>query len=221
MDDRERQKLIEKLRTAKTNEERDQILRELASEDRAARGEFQETEATGVVKPAAEERVGLTQEYVPPRMRNVILLMMACCGLLFIVDAVTTIMKGRYGGKEINLLIMGCAFLFGAIIVVLNSILLAERGRGRGSVDGEAAPGEAAGPMREQVVPEMRVAIVVLLVIAGLGSMVWSTQRIMSGRWDGEEAWNLIQGCALLFYAVYLILKGKRGWEEAMPGDWD
>lgn len=308
MDDRERQKLIEKLGAAKTSEERDRILRDLADQDRAAPGEPQGTEAadvgksdaekplgkmkaslspgrrsvvvavmaiaglflvapgmvkiiegrpwgsaadeffaTGcalliaaaidvlnrkllsergrgqcpVDKEAAAETSGQAREPVAPGVRVIVLLAMASCGMLFIVDALATIMKGRYGGKEISVLIMGCAFLFGAIIVVLNSMLLAKMGSGRGSVNGGAAPGEAAEPMREQVVPEMRVAIIVLLVIAGLGSMVWSTQRIMSGRWDGGDAWILIQGCGLLYYAIFLILKGKRAWDEARPGDWD
>ena len=118
-------------------------------------------------------------------MRPVILFMMASCGMFFIVDAVTTIMKGRFGSFEINGLIQGCAFLFIAIFVVFNRKLLAERGRGRGSVGGEAASGEAAGPMQERVAPEMRVAIIIVLAIAGMGSMVWSMLRVMSSRWDG------------------------------------
>jgi len=92
-------------------------------------------------------------------MKALILLIMASCGMFVIVDAVTTIMKGRFGSYEINFLIQGCAFLFIAIFVVLNRKLLAERGRGRGSVDGEATSREVAGPIRERVAPEMRVAM--------------------------------------------------------------
>ena len=66
MDDREHRILIEKLGAAKTSEERDRILRDLANQDRADRGESQGTEATGVVKPATEEPEGKTQGYVPP-----------------------------------------------------------------------------------------------------------------------------------------------------------
>jgi hypothetical protein len=101
-----------------------------------------------VDKEAAAETSGQAQEPVAPGVRVIVLLAMASCGMLFIVDALATIMKGRYGGKEISVLIMGCAFLFGAIIVVLNSMLLAKMGSGRGSVNGGAAPGEAAEPMR-------------------------------------------------------------------------
>jgi len=287
MDERERQKLIEKLGAAKTSEERDRILQDLANEDKTAPGEPQGTEATGVVRPAAKEPEGYTLARLSPNVRAIILLvtavcglffvategmkimegrqlrsaeserlfmgliilvfsvlgflktrrakwkaggetgessvdgkpsagvkalillMMASCGMFVIVDAVTTIMKGRYGSFEINVLIQGCAFLFIAIFVVLNRKLLAERGRGRGSVGGEAASGEAAGPMQERVAPEMRVAIVVLLAIAGLGSMVWSMLRVMSSRWDSGDIWILIQGCALLYYAIHMSFKGR------------
>jgi cytochrome bd-type quinol oxidase subunit 2 len=293
MDDREHRILIEKLGAAKTSEERDRILRDLANQDRADRGESQGTEATVVVRPATEKSEGKTLARLSPNVRAIILLviavcglffvvmegmkimegrqlrsaeserlfmgliilvfgvlgflktrrakgtaggetdessvdgkpsagmkalillMMASCGMFFIVDAVTTIMKGRFGSFEINVLIQGCAFLFIAIFVVLNRRLLAERGRGRGFVGGEAASGEAAGPMQERVAPEMRVAIVVLLAIAGMGSMVWSMLRVMSSRWDGGDMWILIQGCAFLYYAIHLFLKGKTDREKS------
>lgn len=73
--------------------------------------------------------------------------------------------------------------------------------------------------MRDRVVPEMRVAIVVLLAIAGLGSMVWSMLRVMSSRWEGGDIWILIQGCTLLYFAIHLFLKGKRDGEKAGQGD--
>ena len=70
MDDREHRILIEKLGAAKTSEERDRILRDLANQDRADRGEPQETETTGIVKPATAEPLGKTLGYVPPWMRT-------------------------------------------------------------------------------------------------------------------------------------------------------
>ena len=297
MDDREHRILIEKLRT-KTSEERDRILRELANQDRADRGEPQGTEAAGVAKPAAKEPEGYTLARLSPNLRAIILLVIAVCGLFFvategmkimegrqlgsaeskrlfmgliilifgilgflktkrakgkaggetdessvdgkpsagmkavillmmvlfglllIVDAVTTIMKGRVGPNEINLLIMGCVFLFAAVFVVLNEKLLARRdraggGRKRCSVDGEAATGEHARALQGRVAPETRVAIIIVLAIAGMGSMVWSMLRVMSSRWDGGDMWILIQGCAFLYYAIHLFLKGKTDREKS------
>jgi hypothetical protein len=169
---------------------------------------------------ASGETAGETQEQVVPGVRVVILLMMAICGLLFIVDAVSTIMKGRYGSFEINFLIVGCAFLFVTVFVVLNERLLAMRGqadggRKRGSVDGETATGEHAGALRGRVAPEMRVVIIVVLAIAGLGCMVWSMLRVMSSRWEGGDMWILLQGCTFLYFAIQLLLKGKTDREKA------
>lgn len=172
---------------------------------------------------ASGETTGEMQEQVVPGVRVVILLMMATGGLLFIVDAVSTIMKGRYGSFEINFLIVGCAFLFFTVFVFLNERLLARRGqadggRKRGSVDGEIA-GEQAGALRGRVAPEMRVVIIVVLAIAGLGCMVWSMLRVMSSRWDSGDIWILIQSCTLLYFAISFFLKGKRDGDKAVLGD--
>ena len=50
MDERERLKLIQRLKTAKTSEERDQILWYLAGQDKTVRGKPQRAEATGTGK---------------------------------------------------------------------------------------------------------------------------------------------------------------------------
>jgi len=50
MDERERQKLIQRLKTVKTSGERDEILWYLAGQDKTARGKPQRAEATGTGK---------------------------------------------------------------------------------------------------------------------------------------------------------------------------
>ncbi|HPG72513.1 MAG TPA: hypothetical protein PLT21_10775, partial [Syntrophales bacterium] len=52
MNEQERLKLINRLKTARTSEERDQILWYLAGQDKAARGKAQRAEPTGTGKPA-------------------------------------------------------------------------------------------------------------------------------------------------------------------------
>ena len=52
MNERERLKLINRLKTARTSEERDEILWYLAGQDKAARGKVQRAEPTGTGKPA-------------------------------------------------------------------------------------------------------------------------------------------------------------------------
>lgn len=195
MDDRELEILLEKVRTAKTREERDQFLKELPERD----------------KPAAEQTEGQAQGYVPTWKRNVVLSIMVFFGIFTIADAVPAIVKGRYGSFEINTVIMGCVFLFAAVFVVLNERLLARRDsaggwRKRVSIAGGAVSCKAEGE-KQRMAPEMRVAIIVLLAVAGLGSMVWSTLRFMNGRSDNGDPWILLQGCAFLYYAIYLLLK--------------
>jgi hypothetical protein len=219
MDDLALEKLLEKVRTAKTGEERDQLLRELAARDKAAPAASEMAEVAGAGKQVAEGTKGQAQGYVPTWKRNGVLFIMVFCGILTIADAVPTILKGRYGSFEINTVIMGCVFLFAAVFVILNERLLARRDsaggwRKRVSIDGGAASGKAEGE-KQRMAPEMRVVIIVLLAVAGLGSMVWSTLRFMNGRWDHGDLWLLMQGCVFLFYAIHLFLKKETDRQKA------
>jgi hypothetical protein len=220
MDERERQKLIEKLRTAKTNEERDQILRELASEDRAARGEPQGAEAPGVVKPAAEEPGGKKQASMAPGWRSVRVKVTVVVILFLVAAGIMKIMEGQpWDSTAGEAVVMGCALLFAAALGWLNKKLLAERGRGQGPVDGEVASGETAGQTQERVAPGVRVVIILMMVLCGLSSIVPSVMKIMQGEWGYFEISELIMGCGFLFAAIFIFHKGKRDREKAGQGD--
>lgn len=216
MDERERQKLIEKLRTAKTNEERDQILRELASEDKAAPGQSQGAEATGVVKPAAEEPEEKKQASMAPGWRSVRVKVTVIVILFLVAAGIMKIMEGQpwdsAAGKAV---VMGCALLFAAAVQFLNRKRLAERGRGQGPVDGEVASGETVGHTQERVTPGVRVVILLMLTIVGVSFIVPAMLRIMSGRWEGFDIVDLIQGFVFLGAVIFVVLKVRQTHEKS------
>jgi hypothetical protein len=220
MDDREHQELIEKLRTAKTNEERDQILRELASEDRAARGEPQGAEATGVVKPTAEEPGGKKQASLAPGWRSVRVKVTVIVILFLIAAGIMKIMDGQpWDSTAGGAVVMGCALLSAAALQFLNKKLLAERSRGQGPVDGEPASGEIAGQTQAREAPGLRVVIILMMVFYGLFLIVTNVMKIMPGEWSYFEISELIVGCVFLFAAIFIFHKGKRDREKAGQGD--
>lgn len=123
MDERERLKLIQRLKTAKTSEERDQILWYLAGQDKDARGKPQRSEATGTGKPSPARTESRTQVRLPlgklGGFGSITALLFFFYGLVAIVSAVMKIMQGEMDGDEIKQLIMGGLFLlFGAVIYV-------------------------------------------------------------------------------------------------------
>ncbi len=125
MDDRERQKLIVRLKTAKTSEERDQILWYLAGQDKAARGKPHRAEATGVGKPAASSPEGKTQVRLPlgklGGFGSLTALFFLFYGLVAIVTAVIKIVQGEAEGDEFRQLIMGGIFLFFGIVIFIKA----------------------------------------------------------------------------------------------------
>jgi len=125
MDDRERQKLIERLKTAKTSEERDQILWYLAGQDKAARGKPQRADATGVGRPAAGKPEGKMQIRLPVGklggFGSITALLFLFYGLIAVVTAVMKIMQGETDGDEFRQLIMGGIFLFFGIVIFIKA----------------------------------------------------------------------------------------------------
>ena len=216
MDDRERQKLIEKLRTAKTNEERDQILRDLANQDKAALGQSQGAEATGVVKPAAKEPEGKKQASMAPGWRSVRVKVTVIVILFLVAAGIMKIMEGQSwdsaAGKAV---VMGCALLFAVALQFLNRKLLAERGRGQGPVDGEVASGRdcrtdagASGAWGEGCHNSHD-------GVLGLSMIVTSVMKIMQGEWGYFEISELIVGCAFLFAVIFVLLKDRQTREKS------
>ena len=123
MDEKERLKLVDRLKTVKTSEERDQILWYLAGQDKTTRGKAQRPEATGTGKPAPVAAEGKPQLSLPVGklggVGSITALLFFFYGLVSIVTAVMKILQGQMEGDEIKQLIMGGLFLlFGVVIYV-------------------------------------------------------------------------------------------------------
>jgi hypothetical protein len=147
MDERERQKLIEKLKTSKKSEERDQILWYLAGQDKTSRGKPQRADATGAGKkspwvlakrdktvggkPQGVEATGTSQP-TPAKTEgtqirlplgklggfgSITALLFLFYGMVAIVGAVMKILQGQTDGEEIRQLIIGGVFVFFGIVI--------------------------------------------------------------------------------------------------------
>ena len=123
MDERERQKLIAKLKTVRTSEERDRILWYLAGQDKDARGRAQRAEPMGTGKPGPAKAEDKQRVSLPVGklggVGSFTALLFLFYGLVSIVTAVMKILQGQMEGDEIKQLIMGGLFLlFGVVIYV-------------------------------------------------------------------------------------------------------
>jgi len=125
MDERERRKLIAKLKTVRTSEERDRILWYLAGQDKAARGAARTPVPTGTGRPATEAAEGKTQAGPPTGklggVGSITALLFLFYGLVSIVTAVMKIMQGQMEGDEIKQLVMGGAFLVIGVFIYLKA----------------------------------------------------------------------------------------------------
>lgn len=121
MDDRDRRKLIAKLKSARTSEERDQILWYLAGQDKKARGKPQRPEPidSGAAPPSKmEEKM---QIRLPTGklggVGSITALLFLFYGMVAIVGAVAKILQGDTNGDEIRQLIVGGVFVFFGIVI--------------------------------------------------------------------------------------------------------
>lgn len=125
MDERERLKLIQRLKTARTSEERDQILWHLAGQEKAVRGKAQRPEATGTGMPASAKAEGRPQVRLPVGklggVGSLTALLFFFYGLVAIVTAVMKILQDQMDGGEIKQLIMGGVFLLFGIVLYVKS----------------------------------------------------------------------------------------------------
>ena len=125
MDEQERLKLIQKLKTAKTSEERDQILWYLAGQDKTARGKPQRPEATGTGKPAPAKTESRTQVRLPlgklGGFGSITALLFLFYGMVAIISAVMRILQGQADGEEMRQLIMGGIFVFFGFVIFIKS----------------------------------------------------------------------------------------------------
>jgi hypothetical protein len=151
MDERERLKLIQRLKTVKTSGERDQILWYLAGQDKTVRGKPQRAEATGAGKrsPWAVARRDKTVSEKPQRVEetgtsqptpvktegtqirlplgklggfgSITALLFLFYGAVAIASAVMKIMQGQMDGDEIRQLIIGGVFVFFGIVIFIKA----------------------------------------------------------------------------------------------------
>ncbi|HEX9157522.1 MAG TPA: hypothetical protein VF827_05845 [Syntrophales bacterium] len=125
MDERERLKLIQRLKTVKTSGERDEILWYLAGQDKTARGKPQRAEATGPAHPAPEKPEGRMQVKLPVGklggFGSITALLFVFYGLAAIIPAVMKILQDQMDGDEIRQLIVGCVFVFFGIVIFIKA----------------------------------------------------------------------------------------------------
>lgn len=125
MDERERLKLVNRLKTVKTSEERDQILWYLAGQDKAIRGKAHRAEPTGTGKPLPGKPEEKTPVSLPVGkiggMGSITSLLFLFYGLVTIVTAVIKIVQGQMEGDEIKQLIMGGMFLLVGVFLFVKA----------------------------------------------------------------------------------------------------
>lgn len=125
MDEREREKLISKLKTVKTSDERDRILWLLAGQDKAARGKPQRPEATGAGKPAAAKPEDRMEVRLPMGklggIGSITALLFLFYGIIAIATAVMKLLQGEAEGDEIRQLIMGGLFVFFGVAIFIKA----------------------------------------------------------------------------------------------------
>lgn len=125
MDEKERLKLVNRLKTVKTSEERDQILWYLAGQDKAARGKSKRSESTGTGKPAPVKSEEKPRVSMPVGklggVGSFTALLFLFYGLVTIVTAVIKIVQGQMEGDEIKQLIMGGMFLLVGVFLFVKA----------------------------------------------------------------------------------------------------
>ncbi|MGE5790324.1 MAG: hypothetical protein ACM33C_05620 [Syntrophaceae bacterium] len=125
MDEQERLKLIQRLKTAKTSDERDQILWYLAGQDKGARGKPQRSEATGAGKPVPAKTESRAQVRLPlgklGGFGSITALLFLFYGMVAIISAVMKIIQGQTDGEEMRQLIMGGIFVFFGFVIFIKS----------------------------------------------------------------------------------------------------
>jgi hypothetical protein len=127
MDERERQKLIAKLKTSKKSEERDQILWYLAGQDKTARGKPkpQRSEPIDAGAPAPSKAQENMQLRLPVGklggVGSITALLFVLYGMVAIIPAVIKILQGQMDGDEIRQLIMGGVFVFFGIVIFVKA----------------------------------------------------------------------------------------------------
>jgi hypothetical protein len=125
MDERERQKLIAKLKTSKKSEERDQILWYLAGQDKTTRGRPPKPEPVVVGTPSPSKMQDKMQIRLPAGrlggVGSITALLFVVYGMAAIIPAVIKILQDQMDGDVIRQLITGGIFVFFGIVIFVKS----------------------------------------------------------------------------------------------------
>jgi hypothetical protein len=125
MDERERQKLIAKLKTSKKSEERDQILWYLAGQDKTTRGRPPKPEPVVAGTPSPSKMQDKMQIRLPAGrlggVGSITALLFVVYGMAAIIPAVIKILQGQMDGDEIRQLITGGIFVFFGIVIFVKA----------------------------------------------------------------------------------------------------
>jgi hypothetical protein len=125
MDERERRKLTEKLKTVKTSEERDQILWYLAGQSKVSRGKPLQPETRDGGTPTPPKAGGKMQIRLPlgklGGFGSITALLFLFYGMVAIVGAAMKILQGQMDGDEIRQLITGGVFVFFGVVIFVKA----------------------------------------------------------------------------------------------------
>ena len=125
MDERDRRKLIEKLKTSKKADERDQILWYLAGQEKTTRGKPPKPEPVNAGAPAPSK----TQERMQIRLPagklggvgSITAVLFLLYGMVAIVGGIMKILQGQTDGDEIRQLIVGGIFVFFGVVIFIKA----------------------------------------------------------------------------------------------------
>jgi len=125
MDERDRRKLIEKLKTSKKSEERDQILWYLAGQDKTIRGKPSKPEPVAAGAPSASPTQDRMQIRLPVGrlggVGSITALLFVVYGMIAIIPAVMKILQGETDGEEIRQIITGGIFVFFGVVIFIKA----------------------------------------------------------------------------------------------------
>jgi hypothetical protein len=125
MDERERRKLVDKLKTVRTSEERDRILWQLAGQSKASVGNPRRADATGAIPPTPPKAEGKMQIRLPlgklGGFGSITALLFLFYGMVAIVGAVMRMMEGDPDGEALRQLVTGGIFLFFGIVIFVKA----------------------------------------------------------------------------------------------------
>lgn len=125
MDERDRRKLIEKLKTSKKADERDQILWYLAGQEKTTRGKPPKPEPVKAGAPVPSKPQERMQIRLPAGklggFGSITAVLFLLYGMVAIVGGIMKILQGHTDGDEIRQLIVGGIFVFFGVVIFIKT----------------------------------------------------------------------------------------------------